>query len=233
MVGYYSDNTLYGQKDKKKRAKLQHLKTNSKDPELSAEQWKPEPLKKRKASENLHFSMSKKFQNSDNNSSDNTILDTMNIHKVINDNILPDNSFRSNNTNNDTGHDNSSPNDEDINCSDVSQKSDEIDEPTYYDDLRQRFFRSNFKYPSNFDDATIIINIAGANLYYKQLQTLQPKVWLDGDILNTFFIILESIGRNKNFSVMRFDTYIITAMLNGTYKGDFLRWEKKIQTGRL
>lgn len=198
-------------------------KRKSNVPELSTEQWKPKSLRKRKSSVNLHFSISKKI-NIQSNSLDSDIKENQNNNiqeKVIENNIQE----------NANEHENISSFNNEITANqlDALKLSEEINDVLFYNDLRKQLFSDNLEYPKGFPN--LAFEIAKIHLDISSFKSLLPMGWLDGEVINAFFVILETIGRKNNLSVIRFDTYFAIKLMEGNVSIGFSRWIDKFQQG--
>ena len=80
----------------------------------------------------------------------------------------------------------------------------------YRNDIRERFFDRPLEYPKMPIEHEVITK--------SSLQTLAPGVWLDDNVINTFFTSVDVISRKNNLNASSFDTCF---------------WEKLMQTGKL
>ena len=78
-------------------------------------------------------------------------------------------------------------------------------------DIQERFFDRALDFPKMLIEHSDVIAESS-------LQTLAPGVWLDDNVINTFFTAVDAISQNNNLKAISFDTCF---------------WEKLMQTGNL
>ena len=108
-------------------------------------------------------------------------------------------------------------------CHDVIRKVN-LDE-TCYQDVAQRFFDNKLSYPSDMYKVEKIVR--GAKLTYENMETLEPNKYLDDNIINAFFKLLQDVAAKNEFNLLSIDSLMTTSLKDSGKLGlGFEKWAK-------
>ena len=94
-------------------------------------------------------------------------------------------------------------------------------------DVEERFFSDSLCYPPDFPNYSI--NFGGIPLTRKELNSLRPDTWLDGEIINSFFLAIEEIAHRNELKLLSFDSYFAEKLMACEKSTCFANWANRVE----
>lgn len=101
----------------------------------------------------------------------------------------------------------------------------EVELLTIEDEVFNNFFSNTYNYPPNFPNIRVVIE--NITLILDDFNRLCSNAWVNDNIINTFFTILQNIGRKNNLSVISFSTFCISNSVKTAYILEGFRQRKE------
>lgn len=101
------------------------------------------------------------------------------------------------------------------------------DYSSFKDDLEARFLNENLTYPEHFPNYSK--DFGGVKLDAELFSRLLPGKWIDGEIINSFFIALQDIAHKNNLNLLTFDSYFSQKLMTRQKSTGFENWAKRVQ----
>ncbi|XP_015605745.1 sentrin-specific protease 1-like [Cephus cinctus] len=197
------------------RQRRERSATDNDEEDQAIEQWKPARSKKRKG--NIYFPAEKYIDNS-------TVMTDQLLREELKEKIIYESEV--------PVKEKAQPLppcgdlDEELNVEDSSEF---IDYSSFYEDIEDRFLKQK-SYPSNFPNH--IKDFGGIPLNQGIFSTLLPDKYMDGELINSFFIALQEITARSSLNLLSFESYFTTKLMVGEKSIGFTNWAKKVQPAK-